>query len=82
MLKSILIIIKYILFIIFQLFVFSFIIPTLIALIPGTQGVLNTVSVLATVLPLFIMFKSLWLNLFTLTNLARDGYKHIRDTIK
>jgi len=66
----------------FQIFSFSFIIPTLIALIPGTQGVLNTVAVLATMLPLFIILKTLWLNLFTITNLIHDGYKHTRDTIK
>jgi len=64
------------------MFSFSFIIPTFIALIPGIQGVLNTVAVLATVLPLFIILKTLWLNLFTITNLIHDGYKYTQNTIK
>lgn len=66
----------------FQIFSFSLIIPTLIVLIPGTQGILNTVTVLATVIPLFIMLRTLWLNLFTITNLIRNGYEHTRDIIK
>ncbi|XP_050533686.1 protein TRC8 homolog isoform X1 [Daktulosphaira vitifoliae] len=60
---------------------FSFIIPTLIALVPGTQGALNTVAVLATLLPLFIMIKSLWVNIFPLVNLIQEGYKYTKTII-
>lgn len=69
-------------FLLFQIFSFSFVIPTLISLIPGTHGILNTVTVLSTLLPLFIMLKTLWLNIFTITNLICNGYSHARETIK
>ncbi|CAH1715155.1 unnamed protein product [Aphis gossypii] len=64
-----------------KIFSFSFVIPTLISLIPGTHGILNTVTVLSTLLPLFIMLKTLWLNIFTITNLICNGYSHARETI-
>lgn len=54
----------------------------MITLIPGTQDILNTVAVLTTLFPLFVMLKTLWLNLFTITNLIQDAYNNIRDTIK
>lgn len=69
-------------YVFFKIFSFSFIIPTLVALFPGSQGILNTVVVLATLLPLFIMLKTLWLNIFTINNLIHSGYNHTRDTIK
>lgn len=43
---------------------------------------MNTVAVLATLVPVFIMLKTFWLNLLTITKLIRDGYNHTRDTIK
>ncbi|KAL4149454.1 hypothetical protein QTP88_003404 [Uroleucon formosanum] len=66
-----------------KVFSFSFTIPTLVAFLPGTwkHGFLNTVTVLSTLLPLFIMLKTLWLNLFTITNLIRNGYSRTRETI-
>ncbi|XP_050533688.1 protein TRC8 homolog isoform X2 [Daktulosphaira vitifoliae] len=67
--------------ILIQILSFSFIIPTLIALVPGTQGALNTVAVLATLLPLFIMIKSLWVNIFPLVNLIQEGYKYTKTII-
>jgi len=56
----------------------------LVAFLPGTwrHGFLNTITVLSTLLPLFIMLKTLWLNLFTITNLIRNGYSRTRETIK
>ncbi|CAI6368547.1 unnamed protein product [Macrosiphum euphorbiae] len=65
-------------------FSFSFAIPTLtIAFLPGTwiHGFLNTVTVLSTLLPLFMMLKTLWLDLFTITNLIRNKFSRIRVTI-
>ncbi|XP_060879841.1 protein TRC8 homolog [Metopolophium dirhodum] len=66
-----------------KIFSFSFTIPMLVAFLPGTwrHGFLNTITVLSTLLPLFIMLKTLWLNLFTITNLIRNGYSRTRETI-
>lgn len=66
-----------------KVFSFSFTIPMLVAFLPGTwrHGFLNTITVLSTLLPLFIMLKTLWLNLFTITNLIRNGYSRTRETI-
>ncbi|XP_001943793.2 protein TRC8 homolog [Acyrthosiphon pisum] len=66
-----------------KVFTFSFTIPMLVAFLPGTwrHGFLNTITVLSTLLPIFVMLKALWLNLFGITNLIRDGYSHTRETI-
>ncbi|VVC36295.1 Zinc finger, RING-type,Zinc finger, RING/FYVE/PHD-type,TRC8 N-terminal domain [Cinara cedri] len=64
-----------------KIHLYNFTIPTAIALIPGTQDILSTVAVLTTLLPLFIMLQTLWLNIFTITNLIQDAYNSIRDTI-
>ncbi|CAI6367587.1 unnamed protein product [Macrosiphum euphorbiae] len=65
-------------------FSFIFAIPALtIAFLPDTwiHGFLNTVTVLSTLLPLFMILKTLWLDLFTITNLIRKKYSRIRATI-
>ncbi|KAF0752437.1 protein TRC8 [Aphis craccivora] len=59
----------------------SFVMPTIIILIPGTQSILNTVTVLSTLLPLFILLRTLWLNIFTIIDLICHGYNHICLTI-
>ncbi|XP_026819954.1 protein TRC8 homolog [Rhopalosiphum maidis] len=64
-----------------KVFNLGFIMPTIIALIPGSHAFLNTVSVLLTLLPLFIMLKTLLLNIFTIIDLFCHGYNHIRLTI-
>ncbi|XP_050435760.1 protein TRC8 homolog [Adelges cooleyi] len=66
---------------IYKILSFSFIAPILVALVPGTQSIVNTAAVLATLFPLFIMMKNLWLNIFTLVNLIQDGYQYIKTII-
>ncbi|XP_060857979.1 protein TRC8 homolog isoform X1 [Metopolophium dirhodum] len=58
----------------------SFIIPTLMALITATHS--NTLTMLLlSLLPLFIVPKTCWLNILTIMKLIYYGYKHIRATI-
>lgn len=58
-------------------------IPTLMILITGAQGILSIVIILLlTLLPLFILPKKFWLNIFTIMNLIYNGYNHTRETIK
>eukprot|EP00102_Acyrthosiphon_pisum_P026006 XP_016663216.1 PREDICTED: protein TRC8 homolog [Acyrthosiphon pisum] len=65
-------------------FSFNFTIPTLtVTFLHGTwiDRFLYTVMVLSTLLPLYIMLKTLWLDLFTITNLINYQYSRIRVTI-
>ncbi|CAI6358228.1 unnamed protein product [Macrosiphum euphorbiae] len=62
-----------------KVFRYSFIIPTLIASIPNTSRILNTVIILSTSLQLFILLRTLWLNIFNITNLIRSGYNRTQE---
>ncbi|KAL4135689.1 hypothetical protein QTP88_007285 [Uroleucon formosanum] len=64
-----------------KVFRYSFIIPTFIASIPNTNWILRTVIMLSTLLQLFILLKTILLNLFSITNLIRSGYNHAEETI-
>ncbi|CAI6352635.1 unnamed protein product [Macrosiphum euphorbiae] len=62
-----------------KIFRYSFIIPTLIASIPNTSIILNIVIILSTLLQLFILLRTLWLNIFNITNLIRSGYNRTQE---